>query len=59
MDPHRLLVDVRLQGIEVIRKWGEFVSHLFYLLFHCAWGPTPTRNTRFARRPLALPPVAA
>src|SRR5215470_15239553 len=24
-------------------------------IIQCAWGPTPTRSTRFTRRPLALP----
>ena len=27
-------------------------------IFQCAWGPTPTRSTRFARRPSGLPPLA-
>src|SRR5262245_43570827 len=28
------------------------------IIFCGAWGPTPTRSTRFARRPSALPPGA-
>jgi hypothetical protein len=27
VDPHRLLVDVRLERVEVVRERGEFVGH--------------------------------
>jgi hypothetical protein len=31
MDPHRLLVDVRLQGVIGIRKGWDFVGHALLL----------------------------
>ena len=52
----------RMEGVEVERAFYGDVVGVAVIIYHCSWGPTPTRcgSTRYARspRPQALPSPA-